>query len=159
MLYKHILNVYLWCGIQIHLAGDTSKAPKVLILQVASVAPTHNLHGDEVLTWLQIFGDIELSSYLRVLAVAYVLSVYPEAQITGCRAYIEVNLLTFPVGGQLECTAIRTCVVVCLADVWWVVLECGAPGITHVLIDFVAVTLYLKQSRHREVYPLRVIIL
>ena len=159
LLHKHILDVNLWCGIQIHLAGDTSKAPEVLILQIATVAPTHNLHSYQVLARLQIFGDIEFGSHLRVLAVAHVFSVHPHAQVAGSTTHIEVYLLPFPTCGQLECTAIRASVVVGLADVWRVVLKGGTPRISHVLIYLVAIALHFKQSGHREVCPLRVVVL
>ena len=52
------------CGIEIHLAGDTREAPEVLILEIRAVAPAHDLHGDKVLAWLQIFREIELGSDL-----------------------------------------------------------------------------------------------
>ena len=98
--------MHLWCGIQIHLAGDTSKAPEVLIFQIATVAPAHNLHGYQVFARLQILCDIEFGSHLRVLAVAHVFSVHPHAQVAGCTTHVEVYLLPFPACGQIECTAI-----------------------------------------------------
>ena len=39
-------------SIKIHFAGDTREAPEVLILEIGTVAPTHDLHGDEVLAGL-----------------------------------------------------------------------------------------------------------
>ena len=159
LLHKHILNMHLRCGIQIHLAGDTSKAPEVLILQIATITPTHNLHCYQVLSGLQILCDVEFGSHLRVLAVAHVFSVHPHAQVAGSTTHIEVYLLPFPTCGQLECTAIRASVVVGLADVWRVVLKGGTPRISHVLIYLVAIALHFKQSGHREVCPLRVVVL
>ena len=61
-----ILNMCLRGSIEVHLTGNTRKAPEVLILEIRAIAPAHDLHGDEVLAWLQIFGDIELRSHLRV---------------------------------------------------------------------------------------------
>ena len=61
---EEVLNVDLRRGIEIHLAGDTREAPEVLILDIGAVAPAHHLHGDEVATFLQILGDIELGSHL-----------------------------------------------------------------------------------------------
>ena len=61
-----IFNMCLRCSIEVHLTGNTRKAPEVLILDIGTVAPTHHLHSDEVLARLQIFGDIELRSHLRV---------------------------------------------------------------------------------------------
>ena len=59
-----ILDMHLRTGIEIHLAGYTCKAPEVLILQIRAVAPAHHLHSDEVLAFLQILGDVELSCNL-----------------------------------------------------------------------------------------------
>ena len=159
LLHKHILNMNLLCGIQIHLAGDTCKAPEVLILQIATITPAHNLHCYQVLARLQILCDVELGSHLRVLAVAHVFSVHPHAQVAGCTTHVEVYLLPFPACGQIECTAIRASVVIGLSDVWRVVLECGTPRVTYVLIYLVTIALNLKQSGHGEVGPLRVVVL
>ena len=151
--------MHLWCSIEIHLAGYTSKAPEILVLQIATITPTHHLHGDEVLARFQIFGDIKLGSHLRILRVAYVLTIYPNSQVTGCRADMEVNLLTLPVLWQVEGATIRTSVVVGFAYVRRIVLKGCAPGITHVLINLVAIALNLEQTRNREIHPLRVVVL
>ena len=151
--------MHLWCGIQIHLAGYTCKAPEVLVLQIATVAPAHYLHGYQVLARLQILSDVKLCSHLRVLRVAHVLAVHPHAQVAGGRTHVEVHLLTLPVLWQVECAAIRTRVVVHLAHVWRIVLKCGAPCITNILVYLVAIALHFEESWHWEVHPLRVVIL
>ena len=68
-------------GIEIDLTGDTCKAPEVLILEVRAIAPAHDLHGDEVTAWLQVFRDIELGCDLGVLRVAYVLAIDPDEEV------------------------------------------------------------------------------
>ena len=60
----NILDMGLGGSIEIRLAGDTCKAPEVLVLQIGAVAPTHNLHGNQVLAGLQVLGDVKLGSYL-----------------------------------------------------------------------------------------------
>jgi hypothetical protein len=55
-----VLDVDLRTGIEINLAGNAGEAPEVLVLQVGAVTPTHDLHGNEILALLQIFGDVEL---------------------------------------------------------------------------------------------------
>ena len=42
-------------SIEIHLTGDTREAPEVLVLEIRTIAPTHHLHGNEVLARLEIF--------------------------------------------------------------------------------------------------------
>ena len=41
-----IFDMNLRTGIEVYLAGNTCKAPKVLILQIRAVAPAHHLHSD-----------------------------------------------------------------------------------------------------------------
>ena len=152
-----VFNVYLRPCIEIHLAGDAGEAPEVLVFEVGAVAPAHHLHGDEVLALLQVFSNVELGSHLRILAVAHVFAIDPHLEVAGGRAHVEVDLLTVPVGGQVERAAVGTGVVVGLADVGWVVVESGTPGVAGVLVDFVAVALNLEKTGHGEVHPLRVI--
>ena len=63
-VHEEVLYANLRCGIEIDLAGDTSEAPEILILKVRTITPAHDLHGDKVLAWLQIFCDIKLCCYL-----------------------------------------------------------------------------------------------
>ena len=59
-----ILDMHLRTGIQIYLASNTCEAPEILVLQVRAVAPAHHLHGNQVLAFLQVLGNVELGSYL-----------------------------------------------------------------------------------------------
>ena len=60
----NILDMGLGGSIEISLAGDTCEAPEVLVLEIRAIAPTHNLHGNQVLTRLQVLGNVKLGSYL-----------------------------------------------------------------------------------------------
>ena len=147
----------LWTGIEINLAGNTCKAPEVLIFEIRAVAPAHDLHGNEVLAFLQVFGNIELSSNLGILAVAHITSIHPNLQIAGGRTDMEQHLLTLPIIGQRELTTIAARVVLRLANVGRIAVERGAPSITDVLVDRVAMTVELEKSRNREIFPLGII--
>ena len=59
-------NIRLRTCIQVNLAGNTRKAPEVLVFEVGTVTPAHHLHGNEVLAFLQILRDVKLSSDLRI---------------------------------------------------------------------------------------------
>ena len=141
-------------SIEIHLTGDTREAPEVLVLEIRPIAPSHHLHGNKVLSRLEIFRDIELGSHLAVLAVSHVLAVHPESQVTGGRTHVEIHILTLPVLRKLERTAIRTRIVVELADVRRVRVKLSCPGISDVLIGSITISVQLKQTRHREILPL-----
>ena len=148
----------LGAGIEIHLAGNTRKAPEVLVFKIGTVAPAHDLHSNEVLSLLQVLRNVELSSHLRVLGVAYVLAVDPHCEVAGGRAYVEVNLLPVPVGRQFEGTTVGARVVVCLTNEGRVGLEGRPPGVADILVDTVAIAINFKESRHREINPFRVVV-
>ena len=156
---EEILNVYLRCSIEIHLAGNACEAPEVLIFEIGTVAPAHDLHGDEILAFLQVFRDIELSSHLRVLGVAHVFAVHPERKVARGGTDVEDDFLSVPILRQFEGTAVGTGVVVRLADIRGIALEGGAPSIAHVLVDGIAIAVELEKSRHGEVRPLRIVVL
>ena len=145
--------------IEIYLTGYTCKTPEVLIFQVTAVTPTHDLHGNQVLAFLQIFGNIKLSSNLRILRIAHKFTIHPYLQIAGCRTYMEIHLLTFPIVWQHECPAIRARIVVSLANKGRITIEGRSPGITDVLIYLVAIAIDFKESWHRKIYPFRVVVL
>ena len=151
---EEVLNMHLRRGIEIHLTGNACKAPEVLILEIGTVAPAHDLHGDEVLTFLQVFRDVKLSSHLRVLGVAHVFAVHPEREVARGRTNVEEHLLTVPVCRQFEGTAVGTGVVVRLADIRGIALEGRSPGIADVLVDLVSIAIQFEEARYGEVHPL-----
>ena len=159
LTYEEVLDVHLRTGIEIHLTGDAGKAPEVLIFEIGAVAPAHDLHGDEVLAFLQVFRDVKLCSHLRVLRVAHVFAVHPEREVARGRTNVEEHLLTVPVSRQFEGTAVGTGVVVRLADIRGIALEGRSPGIANVLVDLVAIAIQFEEARHGEVHPLRIVIL
>ena len=146
-------------GIEIHLTGDTRKAPEVLILQIRAVTPAHHLHCNEVLTRLQIFRDIKLCSHLRILRIADILAIHPQREVTRGRTYMEEHLLPFPVGRQIKRATIRTRIVVRLADIRGIALKGRTPGIADILIDLVAIAVEFEETRHWEIHPFRVVVL
>ena len=75
--------MHLRRGIEIDLAGDSCKAPEVLILEIRAVAPAHHLHGDEVAARLEVLRDVELSSDLSILGVTDIAAVDPYGEVAG----------------------------------------------------------------------------
>ena len=70
---------------------------------------------------------------------------------------MEEYLLTLPVLWQVEGSAIGSRVIIGLANIGWVVVEGGTPGVANVLIDLVAIAIQLKESWYGEVYPFRIV--
>ena len=71
---------------------------------------------------------------------------------------MKQHLLALPTVGQRELTTIGTGIILSFTYIGWISIECVRPGITNVLVDTVAMSVQLEQSRHREVLPLGVII-
>ena len=81
--HSQIFNPLLWPGIQIDIASNTRQPPKVLIFEVGSVAPTVNLHSDQILTGFEIGGDIEIGTHLAILAVTNKTAIDPYIEVRG----------------------------------------------------------------------------
>ena len=66
---------------------------------------------------------------------------------------MKEHIPTLPIGWQVERTAVRTCIVVKLADVWrlWVKL-CG-PCVANILICGVAKSVEFEESWYRKIGP------
>ncbi len=47
--YEEVGNVALRTGVEVNFAGNAGEPPKVLVFEIGTVAPTHHLHGHEVL--------------------------------------------------------------------------------------------------------------
>jgi len=155
LMDEDVLDVCFGACIEIDLASDACEAPEVLILEIGAVAPTHDAHSDEVfLAGNEVFGQVELSLHLGVLAIAYVLAIDPHLEVGGGRTDVEVDVLSLPSGWDGDELAVRTRVVVALLDIGWVGVELRVPGIADVLVDLVAIAFELKESGHGEVHPL-----
>ena len=146
-------------GVHVNLTGNTRKTPEILILAIASIAPAHDLHGHQcLLAWSQESCHVELHLQFAVLAVTYFLTIYPHGQVAGGRTHVQINLLTLPVSRNQELTTIRTRVVVLFLNEGRIVLELGVPGITHILINTISVTIQLEKSRNRKVHPVGIVV-
>ena len=73
-----IPQMYRIASEEIDIAEDSAEAEHVLIFKIAAVTPSVNLYSHLILAGLEVWGDIELSIFCRSLAVADLLSVYPE---------------------------------------------------------------------------------
>lgn len=66
-----------WNCIQIHIAENSGKSPKILILQPACAAPFVNFNGQFIFTVLKIRGKLKLRRCKTVLTVSNKHSVQP----------------------------------------------------------------------------------
>ena len=94
---KDIVDVLLRPCVEVHLAGYSREAPEVLVLEIGAVAPSHHLHGYEILfARHEVFGDIEFGGRLAVLAVAYEFAVHPHFEIGRGATDMEVDVIALP---------------------------------------------------------------
>ena len=155
---EEVVDVRLRTCVKVRLACDTAETPEVLVLEIRTVAPTHDLHGDEVLlAKKQIRGDVELSCHLGVLAIAYIDSVNPNGDVASGRTDVHDNLLVGPLSRNLEGTTIGTYVVVDVLHERRIGFPVVAPCITGVDIDRVAKSIEFPHARHRHLAPTGVV--
>ena len=156
----HILQVLLVACVDVAVATDTREAEEVLVLQVCTIAPTINLHCEEVLfTRLHILRNLELGLQLRVLAVTYIVAVYPQRYIRGSRAYMYKNLLATPLRRNFDSVTIRTYGVALGWHIRRVALIEVLPCVARILVERHTIAVHLPQARYRHLTPCRVIIL
>ena len=71
---------------------------------------------------------------------------------------MEQHLLAVPVVWQYELLAVGTRIVLRLTNVGRITFKGGTPCIAHILVNAVTMTIQLKESWHREVLPLGVVV-
>ena len=96
-------------GDKVDIPVDTGEAEHVLILQIAAVTPFVDLDRDHILTFHQVFGDVELGIVVRALAVTYFLPIDPDIEGRVNPVEMEEYLLTGPVRGQGEVPPVGPC--------------------------------------------------
>ena len=79
---EEVVHAHLGTGIHIHFTSDTGKAPEVLVFEVRAIAPTHHLHGYEVLfAGYEVGGDVKLGCHLSIFAIAHIFAVDPHHEV------------------------------------------------------------------------------
>ena len=154
--------------IQVAVASHTTQSPEVLILTPRAIAPTEYLEGDEVLTRMDIFRDIELRRDLCILTISHELSVHPEVDTRGDTAKVGNHLLSFPGCRKRDGLTIRAHMVVLhryrdIADTLLIVglcqlFEMTAPSEADIQIHGIAKAVHFPNSRHGHLAPLGVVV-
>ena len=152
--HEEVLNMSCRPGIHVYFTCYAGKSPEVLVLAVGTVAPAHHLHGDGgFLSRYHIFGNIKFGCQFGVLAVSHFFSIYPQGEVAGGRTHVHIDAVSFPLGGNVECAAVRTCVIVLLFHMGRIAGKLCCPGITYVLVNLVSVSVHLKQAGYGEFVP------
>ncbi len=83
-------------AIQIRFPAQAGQTPEILILDVCTVAPAHDLQCDQIVSRLYVWSDIEFRCHLAVLAISREPSVDPNLQIGGGGSHMKEYALVFP---------------------------------------------------------------
>ena len=146
--------------IEIHFTGDSRKTPEVLVFKVRTVAPTHHLHGNQVLlARREILRQVEFRRHLAVFAVSHEFAVHPYHQVGRSRTHVQVNPLTFPIGRHGHHLTVRPRIIVTLFHERRFGSELCSPWITIVAVNGISVTIQLQDAGHGKVRPLRIVVL
>ena len=78
---------------QLHAAEDTAQPPVVLIFEITAIAPAIDLYGEFVLAFAQILRHVKFRRRHRVLAVAHLLTVYPDVHRRMHTAKVQDQIL------------------------------------------------------------------
>ena len=157
---EHIVDVRLRTCIEISLAGNAAETPEVLVFVPRTIAPTHDLHGNQILLARNdVLSDVELASYLGILRIAHILAVHVNCDVGSGRTDVHVHILAFPIGRDGERATIRAHVIALVLHSWWFTSPVATPCIGGVHIDGIAVTIQFPYSRHRHRAPMRVVII
>ena len=99
-------NAVLWHGPNRDIAKDARETEHILVFEVASVAPTIDLDGEQILARFHEGGNIELAWELRVFRIPHLLAVYPH--IVGGIDSVKAkdDLAPFPIGRHLKLGAV-----------------------------------------------------
>ena len=144
-------------GIEVVLTSHAAESPEVLVLTPRTIAPAEGLEGDEVLTFLHIRGDVELSSYLAVLGIAHELAVHIEIDVGGDATEVCDHLFAVPILRDVDDAAVGAYVVVLGRYGWRLLVEVTTPCEAGVDILWLSEAEHLPVAWHLDVAPLGVI--
>ena len=155
----YVTDVRGWAGIEIAFACNTCKAPEILVLEIGTVAPTHHLHGNEVLlSGFDVAGEVELSGILGIFGISYPLAVDPHLDIRGGRTDVHDDLFAIPRCRNVESTAVGTRKVVLFLNERRIVLELCGPGIADILVDGFAIAVQFEECGNGKFVPFTVVV-
>ena len=132
----------------IHIPEDTREAEFILVLQITSVAPFEDEHGQKVFALLEKIRDIEFRSIVRYLAVADVGSVEPHVEAGVHSLKVQEGERRFGIAGPLEAVQIGPAGII-LRDIGRIEGE----GIAGVGVLVTVVTAHLPAEGHLLLYP------
>ena len=157
LTHEEVFDMRPRCGIEIDITAQSAKAPKILVLDIRPVAPTHDLQGYEVVARTDIAGNIEDGCRLAVLTIADLLTIDIDLHIGGCFADREEDLLSPPYIWQHKVASVRTDMIILLRHKRRVVSVLLHPYITDVTIERLAIALQLLTRGDGYLVPRTVI--
>ena len=91
------------------MALNTRESPIVLAFQEGTTREAIHLERHHIITLYEVFSDIELRRYIRILTITYALTVHPKikAVTDTIEAHIDV-VFGEPVGSHIEMATVCT---------------------------------------------------
>ena len=154
----HILNAFQLSCIEFHPTGDTRQAPEILVFEVGSVAPAHHLQLNRILTLVNILGEIETGFQLAVFAVTHRLPVHPDLHVGRHTADAQANLFAHPILIKPEGAPVHASVIVFPGHKRRIMLKMTLPGVTHVDINRLAISLEFPHAGDADRSPVAVLV-
>ena len=154
-----VLDAPLLPGVEVAVSRYTGISEEVLVFEIGAVAPAEHLEADKVvLARAQVARDVELGLELAVLAVAYILPVDPEVHVGSDRTEVRDYVFSAPACRDLHDPAVASHMVALFGHERGIVPVLVAPGIAHVKVHRVAVSVELPYARHVHLVPVSVVV-
>ena len=148
--------------IYIYVAEYARHAEHVLALQIRAVRPAEHLHGQRVLAFAQVLGQVELGHIVGALRVAHVPAVEPYEGGGIDTAEVDIGAACLPALGQGEGAhvgtyGIDTVVLAAVVEAGTGLDEgrCIGMGIFHVAVDGPVIALHLPVGGNGNRVPRR----
>ena len=149
----YVLEPVLLARIYIGITRYACEPVEILVFKVRAVAPAEYFESYEILTCPDEPGDVETGLKLAVLAVTYLLAVYPDADIRTCGAYVEENILSLPLRSHIEGPAVLSGVIIPTGNERRIGLMMTLPCIADIDIYRISVTIEFPHARNRHGVP------
>jgi hypothetical protein len=151
-----ILDVEVFCRKKKHIAEDPAQVPKILVLEVGSIAPAINLDGKGVPLAPEMRRDLKFRGRPAPLTVADPLAVHPKIERRFHAGKMDKNPPFPPIVRNLEFEAIGPHRVVIVGDMRRIGL---AKGIRHIGIYGDPKAIHLPVRGHRDRLPFPIVVI
>ena len=151
---------------QLNRSEDTRKTPHILIFEIAAIAPSINFDSQTITSLFHKLRDVELSRGHRILAISYLLPIYPNihSRLHTAKMKDKITIIDILLG-DIKKSNIRTYRVAMVKRIPIAIWFAGHSRIVrlerigHIRIDRYTISLHLPVSWHRNHVPATYIVI